>query len=208
MPDGAGVAKAATRPRSRGPRRSRSARRCSTPAASCCSTAAPPSAPRALRGQPLGGPLEDGLRRFAAAELRDLRGALAAADAAVADADPVALATAYGTAVAALHRGAYEVTLAHAGRDDPEGARKWLLIRDFRQATRFTRPGVDATTALDGLATGDLSPADALDADPQGPPRRLPGAPGRVPRRGRDRERARLRAGGRRVRWRSPPATG
>ena len=109
----------------------------------------------------LGGPLEDGLRRFAAAELRDLRGALAAADAAVADADPVALATAYGTAVAALHRGAYEVTLAHAGRDDPEGARKWLLIRDFRQATRFTRPGVDATTALDGLEAGDLSPADA-----------------------------------------------
>ena len=109
----------------------------------------------------LDGSLEDGLRRFAASELRDLRGALATADTAVADADPVALATAYGTAVAALHRGAYEVALAHAGRDEPDAAREWLLIRDFRQATRFTRPGVDATTALDALAAGDLSPADA-----------------------------------------------
>ena len=41
-------------------------------------------------------------------------------------------------------------------------ARQWLLIRDFRQATRFTRPGVDATTALDELESGDLSPADAV----------------------------------------------
>ena len=37
-------------------------------------------------------------------------------------------------------------------------ARGWLLIRDFRQATRFTRPGVDATTALDAARTRARSP--------------------------------------------------
>ena len=53
--------------------------------------------------------------------------------------------------------GAYDVTTAAAGRGDVERARAWLLIRDFRQATRFTRPGVDATTALDALEAGELS---------------------------------------------------
>ena len=109
----------------------------------------------------IAGTLERDLLRFAPAELRDLRGALDGADRAIAATDPVALATAYGTAVAALRRGAYEVTLAQTERDDPRSARQWLLIRDFRQATRFTRPGVDATTALDALEAGDLSPADA-----------------------------------------------
>ena len=109
----------------------------------------------------IAGTLERDLSRFAPAELRDLRGALDGADRAIAATDPVALATAYGTAVAALRRGAYEVTLAQTERDDPRSARQWLLIRDFRQATRFTRPGVDATTALDALEAGDLSPADA-----------------------------------------------
>jgi high-affinity iron transporter len=110
----------------------------------------------------LAGTFERDLSRLAPAELRDIRGALAGAERAIAGADPVALATAYGTAVAALRRGAYEVTLAYAERDDPRRARQWLLIRDFRQATRFTRPGVDATSALDALEAGDLSPADAV----------------------------------------------
>ena len=33
-------------------------------------------------------------------------------------------------------------------------ARRWLLLRDFRTATRFSRPGADATAALGRLATG------------------------------------------------------
>jgi high-affinity iron transporter len=110
----------------------------------------------------LGGSFERDLGRFAPAELRELRRALDAADAAIAAADPVALAGAYGTAVAAMRGGAYDVTLAYTEREQVEQAREWLLIRDFRQATRFTRPGVDATTALDALAAGDLSAADAV----------------------------------------------
>jgi high-affinity iron transporter len=109
----------------------------------------------------LSGLLERELGRFAPRDLAVVRSALADARSAIAGDDPVALATAYGTAVAALRRGAYEVTLALTGEDEPEQARRWLLIRDFRQATRFTRPGVDATTALDSLEAGDISPAEA-----------------------------------------------
>ncbi|MCB0876319.1 MAG: FTR1 family protein [Solirubrobacterales bacterium] len=110
----------------------------------------------------LGASFEADLARFAPAELRKLRGAIDAAELAVADGDAVALATAYGTAVGALRNGAYEVTIAYAERGRAAEGRGWLLIRDFRQATRYTRPGVDATTALDSLQTGDLSPAEAV----------------------------------------------
>ena len=46
-------------------------------------------------------------------------------------------------------------------RDDARTARNWLLIRDFREATRFTRPGIDATAAVDALAAGDVEPHEA-----------------------------------------------
>ncbi len=61
----------------------------------------------------------------------------------------------------ALRAGAYEVTTTERRKGQAGRARAWLLIRDFRQATRFTRPGVDATTAIEQLESGDLSPADA-----------------------------------------------
>ena len=109
----------------------------------------------------LSGPLERGLAADSPGELQELRAALAVAARAAENDDPVALATAYGTAVAALRSGAYDVTTASTGRGEVGKARQWLLIRDFRQATRFTRPGVDATTALDQLEAGDLAPADA-----------------------------------------------
>ena len=110
----------------------------------------------------LSGALERGLAADAPANLKELRGALADAERAIEQDDPVGLASAYGTAVAALRAGAMEVTTAAAAEGEVERAREWLLIRDFRQATRFTRPGVDATTALDQLETGDIEPDDAV----------------------------------------------
>ena len=110
----------------------------------------------------LSGALKRGLGKDAPSDLRQIERGLADAREAVDRQDPVALASAYGTVVAALRTGAYEVTTAAAADGDVERARQWLLIRVFRQATRFTRPGVDATTALDGLETGDISPADAV----------------------------------------------
>ena len=64
--------------------------------------------------------------------------------------------------LAALRRGALAVTVAAARRCNIAEARSWLQIREFRQTTRFTRPGVDATAALQELAAGECSPRDAV----------------------------------------------
>lgn len=65
------------------------------------------------------------------------------------------------TAVLAGSAGAVESAIA-AG--DVDEARGWLALREFRHATRFSRPGADATRALDGLAAGTTSADDALAA--------------------------------------------
>ena len=110
----------------------------------------------------LDGPLSRDLARVAPQELRTLRAALAAAGSAFEAADETALAAARGRAVAALRRGAFALTVAAAERGDVRAARSWLLVRDFRAATRFTRPGVDATTALDALAADEIERAAAV----------------------------------------------
>ena len=62
--------------------------------------------------------------------------------------DEVALAAARGRLRAALLRGSYDVTIAAVRAGHAARARDWLLLREFRQATRFTRPSVDATLAV------------------------------------------------------------
>jgi high-affinity iron transporter len=104
----------------------------------------------------LNGDLARGLLADAPAAFRTLTAALERAEAAAGRGDETALAAARGTALAALRAGAYEVTVRATRRGNVAEARRWLLIRDFRQATRFTRPGVDATAALDGLAAGEI----------------------------------------------------
>jgi high-affinity iron transporter len=118
------------------------------------------------------GPLASGLRREAPAAYRDVRAALHAAAEAVATADQVSLAAARGRVRGAVLRGSYAVTLAAVRRGDARAASRWLLLRDFRKATRFTRPGVDATNAVRLLGRNKVSPArtalavrkDLLDA--------------------------------------------
>ena len=62
------------------------------------------------------------------------------------------LATAYSEAARAARRG------------DVATARSWLLVREFRPPTRFSRAADDATVALDGLAGGSVSPRAAAAA--------------------------------------------
>jgi high-affinity iron transporter len=112
--------------------------------------------------QRLAGPLRAGLARHASEELAEIESSLAAAKRAVADLDEAGLAAARGRIVAALRRGAFVVAVSAARRGEAAKARTWLQIRDFRQATRFTRPGVDATAAIDGLAAGEVEPVDAV----------------------------------------------
>ena len=49
-----------------------------------------------------------------------------------------------------------------ARRRRAQRAATWLLLREFRKATRFTRPGVDATLAVRELARGKAGPRQAL----------------------------------------------
>ncbi len=110
----------------------------------------------------LAGPLRAGLARHASSELAEIEASLAAARRAAAQLDEASLAAARGRVVAALRRGAFAVTVAAARRGDAAEARAWLQIRDFRQATRFTRPGVDATTAVGELSTQEITPAEVV----------------------------------------------
>ena len=54
--------------------------------------------------------------------------------------------------------------LADAKRGDAEGARRWLLVREYRAPTRFTRAGADATLAVAALGRGTIAPAAAARA--------------------------------------------
>jgi high-affinity iron transporter len=108
------------------------------------------------------GRLERQLTASSPASLKQLRTALVDARAAAREDDQVALAAARGRALAALRHGAFDVAVAATAAGEFARARGWLLIRDFRQATRFTRPGVDATSSLDALEDGELSAEDAV----------------------------------------------
>jgi high-affinity iron transporter len=105
----------------------------------------------------LSGSLRRGLAADAPQELREVEASLRAAKKATAGLDEATLAAARGQVVAALRRGAMAVAIAAARRGDVAEARTWLQIRDFRQTTRFTRPGVNATAALQELAGGEIS---------------------------------------------------
>ena len=130
--------------------------------------------------------LERDLERTTRAAAADARAALAPRRDRPRSGDEAALAAARGRIVAALRRGAYAVD-AGAQRERPTSRprARWLLVRDFRQATRFTRPGVDATAALDALEAGDIDARRGGAAGQEGPARRLSGPARRLPRRGR-----------------------
>jgi len=110
----------------------------------------------------LRGPLRGGLAAHSPGELREVEASLRTAKLASTGLDEVGLAAARGRVVSALRRGALAVAVAAAADGDAARARTWLQIRDFRQTTRFTRPGVDATAALQGLASGEGSPRAAV----------------------------------------------
>jgi high-affinity iron transporter len=109
-----------------------------------------------------GGPLERGLRRHAPRAHEAAAAALAAAGRAARRSDEIGVAAARGRLRAALLRGSYAVTLAAVRSGDARRAGAWLLLREFRTATRFTRPGVDATVAVRALARGRSGPRRAL----------------------------------------------
>jgi high-affinity iron transporter len=95
----------------------------------------------------------------AAATLLD---AVERAGRAAAEGSGVDLAAARAEAATAVLAGAYESVSAATAAGDVTSARAWLLVREFRKPTRFSRPGADATLALAALARGATTPAAAL----------------------------------------------
>lgn len=63
------------------------------------------------------------------------------------------------TAILAGSERAVEAAL-HDG--DFDTARMWLALREFRSATRYSRPGADATLAVERSASGQMAAADAV----------------------------------------------
>lgn len=110
----------------------------------------------------LRGPLRRGLSTHAPAELGEIEASLTAARRAAAALDEAGVAAARGRILAALRRGALAAAVAAAGQGRAAEAGTWLQIREFRQTTRFTRPGVDATAAVQQLAAGESSPHEAV----------------------------------------------
>lgn len=59
-----------------------------------------------------------------------------------------------------LLQAAYTRVEVAIGANNAEDAQMWLAVREFRQATRFTRPDADATLALAAFGRGEIA-ADA-----------------------------------------------
>ena len=92
------------------------------------------------------------------------REALDEARVALTDEDEAAFAAARARLWTTLLRSSFDATLKSIEAGDTEGAATWLVLREFRQATRFSRPGADATLALRRWQAGKLSGAEALEA--------------------------------------------
>jgi len=58
--------------------------------------------------------------------------------------------------------GSYRVVENALASNDSATAQQWLPVREFRVATRFSRPAADATLAVDGVRAGTLAPADGV----------------------------------------------
>jgi len=95
------------------------------------------------------------------ADARLLSG-FALADEALQNRDAPTFAAARAQVWMALLTGSYVVVEHAVSRGDARTAQAWLSVREFRIATRFSRPNADATLAVEALAAGRLAPDVAL----------------------------------------------
>ncbi len=93
---------------------------------------------------------------------RRIEAGFAAAEKAVTAQDGLALAMARAQIWTGLLAGSYRVIETSLQNGKGQTAREWLPLREFRPATRFSRPNADATLAVKGTIQGQVTPADAL----------------------------------------------
>ena len=87
---------------------------------------------------------------------------LAAAQQALTHKDAPAFAAARAQIWTAILAGSYTIVTNAIQQGDGRTAQSWLSLREFRTATRFARPGVDATLAVERLVAQTSTPADVL----------------------------------------------
>lgn len=76
--------------------------------------------------------------------------------------DSAAFAAARAQAWTGILAGSYSIVEEAIQRGDGRTAQTWLPLREFRTATRFSRPNVGATVTVDEFMLGDISAEDAL----------------------------------------------
>ncbi len=110
----------------------------------------------------------DSLRESISASAADLAPVLdnAFADAATAAAasDASGLASARSSVWVDLLHAATRISLDAIHKGDSATANAWLLLREYRTPTKFSRSGADATLAMKQFAAGKISAADAETA--------------------------------------------
>ena len=76
--------------------------------------------------------------------------------------DVVAFASARAQVWTSILAGSYTLTEASIQNEDGFSAQTWLNVREFRTATRFSRPNADATRAVNGFIKGEVTAEDTL----------------------------------------------
>ena len=104
------------------------------------------------------------LAQGAAATEQRIQAGLAAAQEAVKTGDANALAVARAQVWTGVLDGAQQLVFQAITAGDIATAQQWLAVREFRHATRFSRPNADATLALSGLRDGNATVADTITA--------------------------------------------
>ena len=108
--------------------------------------------------------LQPALTALSPARAGDLEAAFSAAADAAGAGNVVALAAARADIWTRLLDASALQVYAAVDDGDVESARRWVLLREFRPATRFSRPDADATLALQDLAAGEMAADAALTA--------------------------------------------
>jgi high-affinity iron transporter len=108
--------------------------------------------------------LEDAKLAFADLGLNDetLAAHFSQAQQALNAGDSVAFAAARAALWTGLLNASYQEIQRAIENNDAETAKRWLSLREFRQATRFSRPNADATIAIKKFAEGSLSKEETL----------------------------------------------
>jgi high-affinity iron transporter len=76
--------------------------------------------------------------------------------------DVTAFAAARAQAWTGILAGSYSIIEESVQHGDGRTAQKWLPLREFRTATRFSRPNVGATVSVESFIAGDISAEEAL----------------------------------------------